>query len=147
MGQSKDSVKSNIQEEYIYFGEGLFGFEDKKRFLPLCVEEGSDAVLCLQSAEDEELSFVIMNPFMLVEDYTPVLSEADCKTLDVKQEEDLSFYVICSVKETLEDSTVNLKCPLVVNIHNRQARQIILDSDKYKFRHVLKELQKGEKPC
>lgn len=147
MEQSKEEVRSSFQEEVICFGEGLFGFEDQKRFLPLCVEEDSDAVLCLQSVEDESVSFVIMNPFLFKEDYNPVLSQTDKETLKVEHEEDLSFYVICVVRDIMEDSTVNLKCPIAVNIANRQAKQIILDSDTYQFRHTLRELKKEEKRC
>ena len=46
--------------EYIEFPDGLFGFEQNTKFVPIMVEEDSDAVLLLQSMENEELSFVVM---------------------------------------------------------------------------------------
>ena len=60
--------------EFIEFQDGLFGFEESTKFVPMMVEEGSDAVIFLQSMENEELSFLIMNPFILNEHYNPVLS-------------------------------------------------------------------------
>ena len=121
--------------EYIEFPDGLFGFEQNTKFVPIMVEEDSDAVLLLQSMENEELSFVVMNPFMLCEDYAKI---------GTKNQEELSFYVICVVKDDLDASTVNLKCPIVVNVVTRQARQVILDTKKYKLRHYLKEFKKEE---
>lgn len=133
-----------MDKGYIEFTEGLFGFEDEKRFLPVMLEEGSDAVLCLQSVDNESLSFIIMNPFVLKADYNPVLTETDYEKLGTSNEEELSYYVFCVIGDTAEECTVNLKCPVVVNVVTRQARQVILDSKEYGFRHVLKEFRKEE---
>lgn len=130
--------------DYIEFPDGLFGFEQSTKFIPLMVEEDSDAVLLLQNMENEELTFVVMNPFMLCEEYNPVLSAEDYAKLETTNDEELSFYVICVVKDDMEESTVNLKCPIVVNVITKKARQVILESKEYKFRHYLKEFKKGE---
>lgn len=139
----ENNLKSSFsfnEDDLITFQEGLFGFEQFKKFLPVSVEENNDAVLCLQSVEDEELSFVIMNPFFLKEDYDPQLSEADRDALGVTSDQELSYYVLCVAREPSEESTVNLKCPIAVNPDTRQARQVILDTKEYGFRHTLKEL-------
>lgn len=140
------NIKKDISEEsqYIEFKEGIFGFEEEKKFLPIMLEDGSDAVLYLQSVQDRELSFIIMNPFMLKEDYDPVLSEEDYKKLGTSDEKDLSYYVFCVIANVAEESTVNLKCPIVVNHVTRQAMQVILNSEDYGFRHPLKEFEKEE---
>jgi flagellar assembly factor FliW len=40
---------------------------------------------------------------------------------------------------------MNLKAPIIVNMNNRKAAQIILDTDKYTVRHfILDELRKQE---
>lgn len=140
------NIKKDTSEEsqYIEFKEGIFGFEEEKKFLPVMLEDGSDAVLCLQSVQNENLSFIVMNPFMLKEDYNPVLSEEDYKKLGTSDEKDLSYYVFCVIANVAEESTVNLKCPIVVNHVTRQAVQVILGSDEYGFRHLLKEFEKEE---
>lgn len=132
------------EREYIEFDEGIFGFENERRFLPIMLEEDSDAVLYLQSLDNEELSFVIMNPFMLKGDYDPILGEEDYKALGTSNPEDLSYYVFCVVGDSVEESKVNLKCPIVVNHVTRKARQVILDSKEYGFRHLLKEFKDEE---
>ena len=141
-----ENIKKDISEksQYIEFKEGIFGFEEEKKFLPVMFEDGSDAVLYLQSIRNEKLSFVVMNPFMLKEDYNPVLSEEDYKKLGTSDEKDLSYYVFCVISNVAEESTVNLRCPIVVNHVTRQAVQVILGSDEYGFRHPLKEFEKEE---
>ena len=141
-----ENIKKDISEksQYIEFKEGIFGFEEEKKFLPVMFEDGSDAGLYLQSIRNEKLSFVVMNPFMLKEDYNPVLSEEDYKKLGTSDEKDLSYYVFCVIANVAEESTVNLRCPIVVNHVTRQAVQVILGSDEYGFRHPLKEFEKEE---
>ena len=142
MMEEKGSSVPFEKEELISFEEGLFGFENYKRFLPLPITEDSDAVLNLLSVEDKSLSFVIMNPFLLVSNYDPRLPEDIYKKLEAEDEADLSYYVICVVGDSPEDSTVNFKCPIVVNTASRKAVQVILESEEYRFRHTLRDIGK-----
>ncbi len=131
------------EEDLIVFPDGLFGFEDKKRFLPVTVEE-DERFLYLLSVEDENLSFLVANPFLLNKTYSPDILEEDYMRLEAEDSESLSLYTICVLKERPEDSTVNLKCPIVVNVKSRKAIQVILQSDEYKFRHLLKDFHNKE---
>ena len=128
------------EESVIEFPEGLFGFEECTKFVPISMDDQSDAIISLESLDDEDISFIAMNPFMLTDDYEPKLSEIDKEKLDYDNEEDLSFYVLAVVKQPTEESTVNLKCPIVVNAIKKKGIQVILNGDTYDFRHTLKEL-------
>ncbi len=128
----------------IIFEDGLFGFEKHHRFLPIAMEDGSDDILFLESIEDEHLSFVLLNPFSVMPTYAPQLSAEDYRKLDTQIDELLSFYVICVVGETPQQSTINLKCPIVVNVETRKAVQVILQTEEYNLRHALKDLATGE---
>ena len=140
MGNITKREFSYDEKGIIEFPEGLFGFEECTKFVPVAMEDGSDAIITLESLDDENISFIAMNPFMLVEDYEPKLSEIDKKKLDYDKDEDLSFYVLAVVKKPTEESTVNLKCPIVVNAIKKKGVQVILNGDEYGFRHTLKEL-------
>lgn len=144
MEQEKQQELFFSEEDFIIFQEGLFGFEEYKKFLPFAAEEGNDSMLYLQSVDEEHLSFLAMDPFLLKEGYSPILPEADRKALQAEDEEALSYYVLCVIKEPPEESTVNLKCPVVINFRTRQARQVILDSQDYGLRHMLKEFSDKE---
>lgn len=129
-------------KDVVQFAEGLFGFPDQTSFLPISFDhgtDGNDGMICLQSIDDENISFILMNPFGLLHSYSPVLAAGDIASVNGEDEADLSYYAICVMKSNLEDSTVNLKCPIVVNTKNRQAKQVILDDPLYTFRHPLKE--------
>lgn len=130
--------------ETIHILNGLIGFEAYTEYLPIPFHEDSDSLISLQCLENEALSFILMNPFGLLADYSPSLSEEDLQELGTESADDLSFYVICVIRDSVAESTVNLKAPLVVNVRNRQARQVILDQTEYTFRHVLGEMMKEE---
>lgn len=133
------------ENEFIYFPDGLFGFTNLKNYVPLAFQDNSDALISLQSVEDAAISFILMNPFQLYSDYSPVLSDEDKKLLDASYREDnISYYVICIIHDSMENSTVNLKAPIAVNTDTRRARQIILDNALYKFRHPVKDFVKKE---
>lgn len=137
---------SSSDKEFIHFPDGLFGFADLKNYIPLAFENNSDALISLQSVEDSTISFILMNPFQLYTEYMPILSDEDRKLLDASyNDENISYYVICIIHDSMEDSTVNLKCPIAVNTDTRKARQIILDNILYKFRHPVKDFIKKEK--
>lgn len=134
------------KEETIQIINGLFGFEDYTEYLPLSFHEENDSMLSLQSLEDETLSFILMNPFMIYPDYNPKLSKQDLKELEAASLEDISFYVISVIREPSNQSTVNLRAPLAVNALNRKAKQVMLEQPEYNFRHTLGDMiQKEEK--
>lgn len=132
------------QGEAIHIINGLIGFESYTEYLPIPFDKGNDSLISLQSLEDETLSFILMNPFGLLSDYSPSLPKYELKELGAESSEELSYYVICVMRDSVAESTVNLKAPLVVNARNRQARQIILDQKEYTFRHMLGDMIKEE---
>ena len=126
-------------EEIVSFPVGPFGFEEEHQFLILPFEGGAGSLLCFQSVQTPALAFVAMSPFSLLPDYDPVLQPQELDALGVKDSHELGYYVLCVVKKPVADSTVNLKCPVVVHPVTRVARQVILDTDRYEMRHPLSQ--------
>jgi flagellar assembly factor FliW len=131
-------------EDVLTFANGLFGFEDETSFLLLPFAGGRHQLLCMQSVQTQGLAFVVMNPFALRPDYTPVLQENELKSLGVTDSCDLGYYVLCMVKKPVAESTVNLRCPVAVNPETRAARQVILEDDRYHMRHPFTEFDSRE---
>lgn len=121
--------------EALAFPVGLFGFEEEHSFLLLPFEGSSGTMLCLQSTKTPALAFVVLNPFSLMPDYAPSLEKAELKQFGVEEVGELGFYVLCAVKNPASESTVNLRCPIVVHPKTREARQIIMEH--YEMRHPL----------
>lgn len=117
---------------------GLFGFEDRTEYLLIHFKENDSALLCLQSLEDENLAFVLTSPFLIIPDYQPELAEEDLKALELTEDSDVTFFAICVIRDDLQNSTVNLRCPIVINHETRAMRQVILDDTSLSFKYPLK---------
>ncbi len=131
-------------EDILHFPNGLFGFEEEQEFLLLPFAGSDGNLLSLQSVQTPALSFVLMNPFSLMPDYMPLLSEEELQVMGVERSQDVCFYVMCVTREPVGESTLNFKCPVVVNVDTRKAMQVILDTPDYHMRHRLADLRSGE---
>lgn len=137
-------------KDILEFSDGLFAFEQETRYLLLPFEGSQGAMLCLQSAQTPALAFVVMDPFSLKPDYAPALCPEELRHMGVSDSHDLCFYTLCAVKNPVSNSTVNLRCPVVINGDTHRAMQVILETEDYHMRHPLSEFsgQKGAAvPC
>ena len=125
------------KEDLVFFADGLFGFPELRYYLPLYLEDGDESVILMQSTENPDISFVTMNPMSFYQDYQPCLKPEELSILSAQDSGDLSYYVICVMKEDYLDNTVNLKCPLVINPGTRTGMQVILEGSHYGFQHRL----------
>lgn len=137
------------RKDILHFPSGLFGFEEERRFLLLPFHGSDGGLLCFQSADTPALAFVAMNPFHLKPDYAPILDPPTLKELGASSSQELCYYVLCVVKNPVSASTVNLRCPVVLNDQTRIAKQVILESEAYEMRHPLSQFGAGggAKPC
>jgi flagellar assembly factor FliW len=137
------------EADTITFPVGLFGFDNEQSFLLLPFADSANAMLCLQSTTTPALAFVLLDPFSLQADYHPVLQTTELQLLGVQDTQELCFYALCALKNPVSQSTVNLKCPIVLNPVTREARQIIMESDRYEMRHPLAQFcnNKEASPC
>ncbi|MGE7982910.1 flagellar assembly protein FliW [Solibacillus sp. NPDC093137] len=121
--------------QIIKFEHGLPGFEDEKEFIQLPLSEAS-AYQVLQSVNTSGLAFIITSPYAIFAEYSFEMDKSVIQALDIKNDNEVAVFVIVSLKDTLENSTVNMKAPIVLNIENNLAKQIILEED-YAIRHQL----------
>lgn len=131
-------------EDVIRFPNGIPSFETEQAFLLLPLEGSENSLFCLQSVVTPALSFILMNPFSLDPGYTPRLLPSERAALGVERDEDLCFYVFCAMKRPISDSTVNMRCPIVINPDISQGFQVILDGERYHMRHLLSEFSNSE---
>lgn len=137
------------ESDLIAFPQGLFGFPEEKSFLLIPFEGSAGTLLCLQSTVTPGLAFVVMDPFALDPAYAPELQPAELRDLGASEHQDLSYYVLCVVRDPVAESTVNLKCPVAIHPETRVAQQVILETSKYEMRHALAEFgtKAGEGLC
>lgn len=132
------------KKDIITFSDGLFGFEDQKEFIVIKFDNEDNSLLCLQSIKESGLAFVIVNPFSIEPDYTPALSKKDLSTIKADDDTPITFYTICVVQNNIKNTTINLRCPIVVNLENNMAKQFILEETDYSFKHPFIHPEKKE---
>ena len=140
--ETRDFGEIEIDEnEIVTFAGPIFGFEKYHTFAFLYQEKVSEHFVWLQSTEDPDLCFILVNPHTITEHYTPQLGEG---ASDLLGEGEYMCWLMASIREPFETSTVNLKSPIVVNPKLHLAAQFILEGD-YPIRHPL--FRKEEKSC
>lgn len=123
------------ENELVTFPAGLPGFEECHRFLLLQPEESIFG--CLQSVDDPNLAFVTASPYLFCSDYSIDLTGESVQTLKLNRPEDAVIFVIATIREKIEESTINLQAPIVVNKVSRIGRQEILSDSGYSIRFPL----------
>lgn len=124
------------KDEVIIFEQGLYGFEDRQKFILINLDDAEFPFNWLQSIENEELSFVLTSPFLFVENYEFELPDQVAETLSIEKPEDALILSTVVLNEELNKSTMNLQAPIIINRNSNKGRQIILEEDydlKYKF--------------
>lgn len=126
------------EKNIITFEEGILGFEDIKQYL-LYQEEESKVIWSLQAANADTPSFVVIDPFSIVENYCPVLSDEDLQYFGENDLVNLCFLCVAAIKPDLTDSVANLKAPIVIDAKTNKAKQIIMNDSEYPIRYKLFE--------
>ena len=102
---------------------GLLGFESTSRFAIVPADEVG-AYSWLHSVEDPGLAFLTVVPAFFFPDYAPDVPDDDVAALALTDPDDAQVY--CLVTISGDDVTANLLGPVVVNVVNRTARQVVL---------------------
>ncbi|MCF7957277.1 MAG: flagellar assembly protein FliW [Phycisphaerae bacterium] len=125
-------------DRIIGFPEGILGFPENKDFAMLQTNSEGN-FFWLQSVNRPELAFVVCDPQLFVPDYQVPIKPDDLSPIGLSSMENSQVMII--VNKVGRALTGNLQGPLVINVLNRQARQLVLSEKKYSTRHPLLELQ------
>jgi flagellar assembly factor FliW len=126
--------KIEIADSQIFnFSKGIPGFEDHHKFAIINME--GTPFSYLQSLIQSEISLLITNPFEFYNDYAFELPTSVVEELDLGNE--VQIRNIVTLQEQVHQSTLNLLAPLVFNLGNLTARQVILHDTAYTARHLL----------
>ncbi|MDE3840145.1 flagellar assembly protein FliW [Bacillus methanolicus] len=135
--ETKYHGEVEISEQDIWtFEKGIPGFPDEKKFVVLPLPE-NDIYAILQSVQSPYLGFVIVNPFVFFKDYSFEIDDTTIEQLKIEKETDVLVYSILTVQDPFEKTTANLQAPLIMNIKNMQAKQIILNDGQYTTKHLI----------
>lgn len=124
------------QNDAILFPQGIYGYEDTKKFV-LLNNPDNELLKHLQSVDDENPRLLLIDPYLFIDDYKPVLPEGSLELLKAKNTDDICFFVVAVIPDNIKDMTVNLKSPVVINFKEKTGAQIILENRDYSTRTRL----------
>lgn len=126
----------------IDFPEGLPGFEDAKRFV-LIANGGEDLIFqWLQSIDNMDLAFVVIDPKIIKDDYIVDVPEEEVEELQIDESSETIVLCIVVVPEDLAKITANLKAPVIINNTSKKGKQVVLDNNDYEIKHyIMQELR------
>ncbi|MFQ5451503.1 MAG: flagellar assembly protein FliW [Nitrospinaceae bacterium] len=126
------------EDEILKFPAGLYGFEQEKEFVRLPFDSNIESPMeWLQSLKTPGLAFVITDPFLYVPYYMVKLTSEEEKQIEYDPSHEILTRAIVTVPQNYLEMTANLVAPLVINLDQKVARQIVLTSMEYDTRHYL----------
>lgn len=125
------------ENKYITFPEGIPGFEELKTFY--FIKEETDFYY-LQSTEQPEICFVIVDPYEFKADYSPTIRESYFEKIGGGSSDEFALYTMVTLRESLNESTLNLAGPILIHIENRKGIQVVVEDKAYTTRHKLIDL-------
>ncbi len=134
------------EDQIITMVDPILGFPYAKRYVLINHREGSP-FKWLQSVDNGELAFVVINPKLIKPDYVVPIEEEDVKKLQIESPEDAEVYVIVVIPDNPEEMTANLRGPIVINRKKRLAKQVVIPDDSYpiKYRIVRRDAGSNQK--
>lgn len=133
------------EEKKITFPQGIIGFPDINDFLLIHDSESNGSIRWMQSIQEPAFAMPVIDPLIVKSDYNPCIEDELLKPLGNISEENTLVLVTISVPHEIENMTVNLKAPIVINGDNRQAAQLIVDDDRYEVKFPIYEILKENK--
>lgn len=131
------------EEKIIKFPWGLPGFPDDTRFLLMSEKDDEDMFFWLQSADNGDVAFTLMNVYGVLPDYDPRVGQEALDELGEMAEGPLEIYNIAVIPEDVRQMRVNLKAPVVINADAGLGAQVVCENEEYPIRyHIFEQLEK-----
>ena len=121
------------EKKFIEMPYGMPGFQERKRFVMLPHRDNSP-FQWYQSVDDPSLAFVVTDPFLVFPEYRVDLKDALKRMAweDSGSDPLLELYVVVNIpRGSPEKMTANLIGPILINVRNSQAVQLVLADTPY----------------
>lgn len=137
------------ESKVITFDNGMMGFKEYRKYTILydIEKERESTISWLQSLDEPELAFPVINPFLVDENYNPTVNDGYLKTLGEFEDKELILLLTVTVPENMEKITANFKAPIVINAATGKGCQVIAENQEYKIKQEIYEVLKKRNTC
>lgn len=127
-----------VEDSLVFnFIEPILGYDKLKQYV-LIDNSTESPFKWLQSVDDANVAFPVTFPAYFGIDYQFTIPEDKAKMLDLSGSDNLiSFNIACIPQGNVQESTINLVGPIIINIENKKGMQIVLTDSKYNVKHKL----------
>ena len=126
------------------FPQGVLGFPEEKRFALMEYKPDSPFYV-LQSLSEPNLTFLMINPFAFFNDYEFTMDDDLMAEIGVTDDNPPTVFNIATVRDKIENMTVNLAGPVLVNVRDRKAVQLVIEKTNFPTRYPLFPASEGGK--
>lgn len=116
-------------DKMIKFPNGIVGFPDLKDFALIhdSEEDEKGGIRWMQSFQEPAFAMPVIDPLTVCDNYEPQVDDELLKVIGGL--DDVLVLVTITVPSDLTKMSVNLKAPIIINVAEKKACQIILDQD------------------
>ena len=125
-----DPTLDSLPDKVIHFPFGLPGFPDNREFVMAQTPE-ERPFAWLQSVSDPNLVFAVVDAYAWVKDFSIEVDDSALQEMGSLNPKDYAVYFILRIQQEGGRTLLQAKpnAPLLVNIHSRQARQVIVSNN------------------
>jgi flagellar assembly factor FliW len=130
-------LERSLEEQQVLFPVGVLGFPVSRRYRleRYRPDDGSESPFLTLKCLDQDLSFVLIHPASLGLKYRVPVNDEMLEALSAASADQLSALLIVTLRERIEEFTVNLQGPLIINSASSLGLQLVIEH--YPVRYPL----------
>jgi flagellar assembly factor FliW len=132
---SRFGVLDVRDETVIEFSDGLIGLPGKR--YALVAKSEQTPFYWLHSADHQDVAVPVTMPWLFFSGYEVRVPDEDAGELGLSEPGAAEIFCVVRAAAKLEEFTINLAAPVVVNVQQRLGRQIINGAGGYAVRQPL----------
>lgn len=130
---TRDFGETEIDESTILsVPNGIIGFEDTKKYTLISPLGENVFPMWLQSVEKTEPCFVVYDPMQIYPDYRFEITDEEQELLKIDENTPYRCLTVAIVPDDYKKTTINLRCPIVINTRDNIAAQVMLEDYDFK---------------
>lgn len=127
-----------MMEDIYTFEEGLFGFENLKKFVFTGLNEDTENIFRhMVSLDNPDIGFIVVPPHQIYNHYDIDVDDFELEKIGVLKPEDIIVLSIVILSKVENKIYVNLKSPIILSVNSKKGKQIILDDNRYETRYAI----------
>jgi flagellar assembly factor FliW len=137
LAQTGELLDRELEEQQLFFPVGILGFPLSRRFRleRYRPEDGSESPFMTLKCVDQDLSFALIHPRCLGVEYRVSINDEALDFLSATSTDQLSALLIVTLRERIDDISVNLQGPLIINPASSLGVQLVIEH--YPVRYPL----------